>query len=624
MKSLMTLWIRLASELAGLCSTSTTADCKTVRGRVEHEGVSFLTISLTNFGKEFETALDQGYVARSSFAGFRRKRGLPCFLSGFLERVFDRDSGVLLDLPDVEAVRAVRQLTLIFGKVNLPCSPERVDAAIEGYVECEKSVRVHDAAITAEEWADFDRVSSLLFARSFTVMDRNVYCGLDVPRHGPGATSDKLRGNAKYRQSTWPARLDRYFPAGDYLLPNHRFLDELESVSTLEPEAEIPVKVITVPKTLKTPRIIGVEPTAMQYVQQGLLRVIRDALDRDDFLSSVIGFDDQTPNQRLAREGSLRGDLATLDLSEASDRVSNQHVRHLLRNHGHLHNAVDACRSRKADVPGHGVVRLAKFASMGSALCFPFEAMVFTTLIFMGIEQELKTHLTRRDLYSLKGQVRVYGDDLIVPVDYVQSVIRVLERFGARVNSSKSFWTGQFRESCGREYYAGEDVSLVRVREVFPESREDATEVMSLVSLRNQLYQAGYWQTCKWLDEHIRGVIKYFPVVLPSSPVLGRVSFLGFSTERVHEHLHTPLVRGYKVSAKPPPDVLDGTAALTKCLLMLERRDGSGNSQTDLTGINPGRPGNLDLSTASGNVMHLERSGRPKSVRIKLGWHSAV
>jgi len=622
MKSLMTLWKSLAMEAARVCGTSTTRDIQTVTRRVEHEGLSFLTITLTNFGKDFEKSLDQGFVDRNLFLGFQRKGCLPRLLSGFTGLVFDPGSGVLLHTPSVEAIRVVRQLTLMFGKMHLECSSERTSAAIRGYVQCEKDVRESDARLSARDKADFHRVSRLLFQKVFTEMDRKVYYGEILPKHGPGATADAKHGNAKYRHNTWPARLDQWFPAGDYILPNHRFVDELDPVHDLEPGAEIPVKVITVPKTLKTPRIIGVEPTAMQYAQQGVLTVVLDALERDDFLSRVIGFDDQTPNQRLARQGSLHGDLATLDLSEASDRVSNEHVLLLCKDHPHLSGAVQACRSRKARVPGHGVIRLAKFASMGSALCFPFEAMVFTTLVFLGIERELSTSLDRKTLYRLRDQVRIYGDDILVPVDFVSSVVHTLESFGARVNANKSFWTGKFRESCGKEYYAGEDVSIVRVREMLPTRPSNAAEVISTVSLRNQLYMAGYWQTVRWLDEQLSGILKQFPTVLPSSPVLGRHSFLGFETHRSDKHLHSPLVKGWKVSARPPSDPLDGPAALTKCLLLMERRSAR-RKQTDLSGINPGRPATLDISPTVG-VSHLERYGRPKTVRINLGWHSPV
>jgi len=598
LKSLMMLWRKLAEESASRCCTCATMDVKTVHRRCKHEGLSFLTITLPDYGKAIETWLDCGQVVRSSVTSFKWRAGLPVMLQGFLERVFDRSSGVLLDEPDIDAILALRQLTLMFGKIALECSDARVERAISGYIKCEQDVRNADNNMKEADLADFMRVSSLLFSAVFTRVDRDVYYGDVLPKHGPGATADRLRGNAKWNQRTWTSRLEKVFPSGEFLLPNWRYYDQLDEIDILDPGAEIPAKVITVPKTLKTPRIIAMEPSAMQYAQQAVLERLLDSLGRDDFLSTVIGFDDQTPNQRMAREGSLKGELATLDLSEASDRVSNQHVRAMLRNHPHLHEAVDASRSRKADVQGK-TVRLAKFASMGSALCFPMEAMVFTTLIFLGIERELGTPLDRRTLHEFRDKVRVYGDDIIVPVDYVHSVVRVLQAFGSVVNSGKSFWSGRFRESCGKEYYAGEDVSIVRVRHKFPTHRRDATGVIGIVSLRNQLYRAGYWSTCQWLDSYIKDVIRHFPVVLESSPVLGRHSFLGFQSKRTGADLHNPLVKGYVISSRIPSDPLEGPGALLKFFL---------------------KRGNQP----SFDERHLERSGRPHAVNIKLRWASAV
>jgi len=403
----------------------------------------------------------------------------------------------------------------------------------------------------------------------------------------------------------------------------------LEGLNFLEPGSEVPVKVTLVPKTLKTPRVIAMEPACMQYVQQGILRSFLEHFSKDDFLKKVIGFDDQGPNQDLARQGSLDQRTATLDLSDASDRVSNQLVRAMLHRWPYMLAAVDASRSRKAVLPGGGVIRLAKFASMGSALCFPMEAMVFTTLIFLGIERSLNEPLYRKNLRGFSGSVRVYGDDLIVPVDHVTTVVQTLEHFGARVGLDKSFWTGKFRESCGREYFNGHDVSLTRVRQAFPTRRQNATEVVSLISLRNQLYMSGYWQTVKWLDGKIREVIHYFPDVHPHSrsSVQGRFSYLGFRAEREHPYLHSPLVKGYVLEAKPPRDPLAEGGALLKCLLKLD-------TSAWLRGQVPWHSSGMESDVKSdfalwdklpeGNEKHLERSGRPKSSALKLGWSSPL
>jgi hypothetical protein len=271
----------------------------------------------------------------------------------------------------------------------------------------------------------------------------------------------------------------------------------------------------------------------------------------------------------------------------------------MFENFPNLERAVDATRSRKADVQGHGVIRLAKFASMGSALCFPIEALVFSTVIFIGIQNALSRPLTLKDISSFRGKVRVYGDDIIVPVKYVRHVISALETYGFKVNAGKSFWNGSFRESCGKDYYAGEDVSVVRVRQFIPESRGNAKEIISTVSLRNQLYNAGLWGTVRHLDRHLERVLKHYPVVGPQSPVLGRVSCLGIPSYRMHIHLHKPIVKGFLQRSRPPISKLDGYGALMKFFL---KRGDEPFADRD----------------------HLERYGRPDAVDIKLGNGSAL
>jgi hypothetical protein len=570
-------------------------DIKTVQGRVKHEGISFLTISLPSFGKDFQKSLDQGIVDRNSFQGFSWRAGLPRFLGGFLDLVFDRDSGVLVHNPDVEAILAIRQLSLLFSKILLPCSDAREKSAMSEYVNCDRQVKETDSLLTDSDKLEFFRISQLLFGSVFSHLDRQVYNEEVIPKHGPGATADKLMGNQKFKLRTWTTRLQECFSSENFLLPNARYAHP-DDVTYLEPGSEIPVRVISVPKTQKTPRIIAVEPTCMQYMQQALLEPLIELIESDSVLNTFLGFSDQGPNQVLAREGSENGSTATLDLSEASDRVSNQLVREMLKYHPNLLRAIDATRSRRADVPGHGVIRLAKYASMGSALCFPIEAMVFLTLIFLGIEKELSTRFTRKsDFLRFSDRVRVYGDDLIVPIDNVESVIGSLEHFGAQVGSHKSFWIGKFRESCGKEYYNGIDVSIVKFRRLFPSSPSDGPGCMSLVSFRNQLYKAGCWETVSYLDKLIWKVLKRFPVVDESSPVLGRTSFLGYKPERMCAQLHRPLVRGYVARSVIPRNSLGDDGALLKFFL---KRGG--------------------LPSVDGK--HLERSGRPLAVNIKLRW----
>jgi hypothetical protein len=604
-KNLMLLWQRMAADAAIQCCTSATKDINTVLRRYEHEGIEVLTLSLPEIGKAFERSLDQGRVTDDLLSLTGGQAGFPVFLRNFLQLVFVRDCGLLLDNPSTTAIQAVRQLTLSFGKVRLPCSDAREAQAFADFVKCEQEMHAARFNLESGIYRDFERISNMLFGPAFTEMDRIIHDGEIVPKHGPGATADKLRGNAKYRQVEWTNRLETLFPAMENIVPSARYHSSLDDVDFLDPETERPVRVVSVPKTHKTPRIIAVEPTCIQYLQQGLMERLVELLEsplihnQRNLAHAMVGFSSQVPNQDLAREGSLTGELATLDLSEASDRVPVRLVQSILFNYGHLLEAVLATRSTRADVPGHGVISLTKFASMGSALTFPIEEIVFLTTIFYGIEQSLGRHISRKDIVeSYLGRVRVYGDDIIIPTDTVPYVVSALELIGSKVNHSKSFWTGRFRESCGKEYYDGDEVTIFRVRHELPAHRDDAPGVIPLISLRNQAYFAGYWGVARYLDTMIERDLKLpFPVVESTSPVLGKLSFLmGVNPEeREDPHLQVPLVKGLRVRVQIPASPLEDEFALLKWFL---------------------KRGREPFADAN----HLERQGRPRVVGMKLGW----
>lgn len=609
MKSLMFLWKVTADDLAVICHTSATLDYKKLESRVEHEGMSFLTITLPQLGKAFEASLERGFWDPRQNTDFKCRGGLPLFLGGFLDRVFDRGTGRLLDFPCIDSIFAIRQLSLMFKKILLPVSDDRVRDAMLGFAQVEEEVSQWDWN-TSDQIERFDQTVLLLWADVLSAVDREIYSGELIPKHGPGATADKLFGNEKYCQVEWPLRLEDVFSYIEYALPNLRYSLEVDRVSFLEPGAERPVRVTAVPKTLKSPRIIAIEPTCMQFMQQAVKNVMVQKLEatciageaRQNVAESFVGFTRQDPNRAMAEKGSRDGSLATLDMSEASDRVHNKHVVQLLSRWPHLSEAVQAVRSTKAYVDGVGEITLAKYASMGSALTFPLEAMIFTTVVFMGIEKGLNRRLTRKDLFDLTGKVRVYGDDIIVPVEYVSCVIEELESFGFKVNSSKSFWNGKFRESCGGDYYDGHWVTPVYVRRLLPLSRRDVSEIESLVSLRNQMYFAGLWRVARHLDSVVGKVLPHFPIVETSSTILGRHSFLPYKEERISSATHGPLVKGYIAKYRLDPIPLDGFDALYKCLA----HEVAETSWLDIL-----YPENKDAK-------HLERSGRGRAVGIKL------
>jgi len=651
-KSLMKLWQLTADDLAVRCRTSTIRDNKTVAERVENEGISFFTITLPAFCSDFERSLAEGRVDHDAFCGFRRTQGLPRFLGGFLDLIFDRCTGLLVQEPCIEAIFAVRQLTKMYNKVLLECSSERTEAALYKYLDCEQEIRSADeiwangntqsrygyfysqpniaTKLDSKSFDELARIAQIVMGRALSQTNTMVYYGDVYPKHGRGATADYIRGNAKYVVNKWYSRLEEVFPMREFIIPNQEhFSSELEFVALLEPEAEIPVKVTTVPKTLKTPRIIAEEPTHMMYMQQAIWLCLSKNLVEDRLSSKFISFKKQELNQQMCLKGSLTGELATLDLSEASDRVSNELVKRVFAKWPALLQGLQATRSTQALVPlrnGHKIISLAKYASMGSALTFPIEMVVFLAIIFLGIEDGLKRPITKKDVKSFKGKVRVYGDDLIIPVEYVPFVISRLEAFGFKVNASKSFWTGSFRESCGKEYYAGTDVSIVRVRTLLPTSRHDVDEIISTVSLRNQLYMAGLWGPVRWLDELLGRLIP-FPIVDVKSSVLGRHSVIHeYQVDAYCPEQHHPLVKGAVVRSVIPKSPLDGYAALLKCFLKARQDCSSYDEDFDRDNAREVSQINLgDSKCIFGHMPmldkeHLGRQGRPLHVGINVGW----
>lgn len=601
MKSLMIFLETFLIDIGKASDISTIHDRKTIMARTEKEGFSFLTITLPSFGKDFERCLEEGKYVPDLFLGFKRnKLGLPAFLSGFLELIFSTKDGMLLDEPDIRAIYSIRQVCYLFKKVDLPCTDYRRRKAISQFIQCDEEVRQHQEQIPTAELLRFESMAMKLWVEVFSSLDEAAYHGNLLPKHGSGATAEKLSSNGKFLQQEWTERLEPLFPCLEYIFPNNGWYNSelYQSVNILPPEQERPVRVVDVPKTLKTPRIIAIEPTCMQYVQQGLLEAIKKEFKRHDNPLNFVCFDSQEPNRHLAYLGSLHGTLATLDLKEASDRVSKLHVDLLLRKFPHLHEAAFASRSSKAAVSGQ-IIDLAKFASMGSALCFPIEALVFCTIIFLGIEDSLGIPLTKADIKSYFGRVRVYGDDIIVPVEFVSSVVNQLSMHGMIVNTTKSFWNGKFRESCGKDYFSGSDVSVVKLGKLFPSQRKHALEIVSLSEFRNNLSKIGwidYSASLSFLDELIGKLIPY-PWVAENAPILGRVDPSRITAEKFHPTLHIPLVRGVRNVGRKRRDNLSDYGALMKFLLKRSEEP-------------------------SEDVNHLEYAGRPVSFKMKYGWAS--
>lgn len=571
-KRCLTLLSAMCQDIGLACSTSMERDLMTIRSRSEHEGQSFFTITLPTFAKAFELALEKGRIAPDLFAGFKAasKLPFPAFLQGLVGQVFD-SKGVIQDAPNPDAVEGVRQLCLAFNKVKLECTPRRLRAAEKQFVATEREV----AGFRLERWNSwrtFCATSYYLYSR---ILDRlsDKLNDLDIlPRHGPGSTVDKTYGNAKWSDRRWTERLQKTFPYDLYKLYNYNELEDVESSEAILGNADIikrhdepPVRVVFVPKTMKTPRVIAIEPVWTQEVQQGLMRELVELLESDRILKGHINFTDQMINRNLAFNSSKSRAFATIDLSEASDRVHPSLVARLFQSKPPLSRAVFSCRSESAILPSGAKLRLRKFASQGSALCFPVEAMVFYSIVVTALLRHRNLPLTRASVNSVARDAYVYGDDIIVPTQEVQCVIEELEAAGLKVNRKKTFSEGHFRESCGMDAYMGVNVTPVYIRHPFPDTRHEAEEIEGTVSTANQFYRKGYWASAAKLRQYVEAVTGVVPHVPDSSPVLGWHSFQQISSfQRWNPDLQRLEVRGLKPRPRRVGDRLDGYRAMHK------------------------------------------------------------
>jgi hypothetical protein len=595
MKSLTGLWSELAHDCANQCGTSIDRDIITMRDRVEHEGDSFLTITLPQFCSDFEEALEQGCIGPNHFVGFKKWRRLPAFLHGFVVQVFDERTGLLRSQPSINAIRCIRQLTLIFKKIERETTDARKHRAEVGYLKCEADLERVEESLNASQRHDFDIAFARLYSEVLNRLNQSIEALEVKPKHGPGSTQDKLLGNRKWLFPTWTERLESVFPYAYYCTNTWMQLPGYKTAK-LPSWNEPPVKVVFVPKTQKTPRVIAMEPTHMQYMQQAIMTTLVPLLENSRIGKSQ-GFTDQEPNRLLARQGSISGDLATIDLSEASDRVLNSLVKSATRAWPTVHDALQVTRSTSSKLPSGTVVPLRKFASMGSALCFPIEVMVFSTVVFIGMQWSGVFTDDEIFDYFMTGGVRVYGDDIIVPVDCAPSVEEALETYGLKVNRSKSFRKGSFRESCGGDYYDGIEVTPVRIRHDLPSRRRHAREIVSVNATANLFANGGYPRASEYLHSLCESILGLYPNVQAGSDVIGRES-LSPTIDAFCHKLFVAKQRGYVVYARSPRSILSGLRALFKSL--------SGDWSDPL------------------HRDHLERAGRPLSVTLKRAWRAVA
>jgi hypothetical protein len=215
-------------------------------------------------------------------------------------------------------------------------------------------------------------------------------------------------------------------------------------------------RIIFRPKNALSHRIISAEPTWLTWVQQALKVALFDYVERHPRMYTW--FSDQERSRTLALRGSLTGDYATIDYSSASDSVTVELVATLFRD-TYVVDALLSTRSLEAEMPDGRIVRLRKFAPMGSATCFVTMDIILLSLCEVAVRQGLGRPGTPND-YT------VYGDDVVIRSELVPLFLELSSAIGMTVNSTKSYTDVRtphhYREACGIEAMDGVDVTPVR------------------------------------------------------------------------------------------------------------------------------------------------------------------
>jgi hypothetical protein len=308
-------------------------------------------------------------------------------------------------------------------------------------------------------------------------------------KHGPGAVAERLPQWEKSHFLNWSDKLQGSFPfescgktAGD---TRSRPLNH-----------EVASRLYCVPKTTKSPRLIAAESTSQQWCQQAILGFFFRQC-RSAFGHYFIDFKDQSLSSDMVLRASKDKSLATVDLSDASDRLSCWTVERIFRRNQSILIALHAARTRylRDEISqDKGFLKLKKFASQGTATTFPVMSL---TMLCIALGSCLRGNVTMANIWKLRDQVRVFGDDIIIPTHGYEGLVRAMNLLQLKVNMTKSYINGHYRESCGTDGYKGYDITSVTPKCIIPDS---PASCQAVVDLTNNLFNKGYWHASTFCE----------------------------------------------------------------------------------------------------------------------------
>jgi hypothetical protein len=218
-------------------------------------------------------------------------------------------------------------------------------------------------------------------------------------------------------------------------------------------------RLATVPKNEENDRTIAIEPSGNMSLQLAVGVYIEKVL-------RSIGLDiklQQDLNKSLAKLGSISGGLVTIDMKSASDLILVDLCRKLLPHQ--LSLFMLRIRSPECELPDGEVLKLNMMSTMGNGFTFPLMTLLFVSLLY-AVRLRRGGPVNYID-WSTCG---IFGDDIVCTKDEASELISVIEDSGFIINKDKSFLEGDFRESCGGDYYKGYDCTPFYVKSLSGDS----------------------------------------------------------------------------------------------------------------------------------------------------------
>jgi hypothetical protein len=206
------------------------------------------------------------------------------------------------------------------------------------------------------------------------------------------------------------------------------------------------LNLVEVPKTWKIFRLITPLTLIGLFFSYGFGRVVQTRLDEYGLKISRL----QEIHRRKVRLMSLYLDLATADLSAASDSITSELLNRVLPRPWYV--ALKKTFVRHLRVEDGSEYSTVSVLPMGNGATFPVETLVFYCII------KAIGELTGFSERRVGEKFSVYGDDLIYPTKMHKYVVGIFPQLHLKLNLDKTFTDFPFRESCGADYYRGQDV----------------------------------------------------------------------------------------------------------------------------------------------------------------------